>query len=192
MNAADYLQQLMALKPAGRAWPDDPDARQNQTLAALAEEFARLDARALGLFAELNPRQAFELLTDFERNFGLPEACKVTPDTLAGRQAALHEKVIRQGGQSPAYFIQLANWIGVTITVSEFLTTHTVQSAVNVPLHDETWRFLWQVNTMKNIITRKTVQSAVSDPFANWGSGLLECIINQLKPAHTKVVFAYK
>ena len=46
MNATDYLQQLMALKPAGRAWPDDPDTRQNQTLAALAEELARIDARA--------------------------------------------------------------------------------------------------------------------------------------------------
>ena len=191
MNAADYRQQLMALKPTGRAWPDDPTARQNQTLAALAEAFARLDGRALGLFTELDPRLAFELLTDFERNFGLPEACKVTPATLSGRQAALHEKVTRQGGQSRRYFIQLAAALGFVITITEF-DAHNVQSAVNQPLRHETWRFLWRVNGPQQTSSRKTVQSGVNEAFQTWGNALLECVINRLKPAHTRVIFAYQ
>ena len=190
MNAADYLQQLMALKPSGRAWPDDPNARQNQTLAALAEAFARLDGRALGLFAELDPKRAFEMLGDFERNYGLPEACQVTPDTLAGRRAALHEKVTRQGQQSRAYFIELARLLGFTITITEY-DAHTVQSAVNQPLHHETWRFLWRVNAPKETVQRKTVQSGVNEAFQTFGNDLLECVINRLRPAHTRVIFAY-
>ena len=191
MNAADYHQQLMALKPTGRAWPDDPDSRQNQTLAALAEELARLDARALGLIEELDPRLAFELLADLERNFGLPEVCKVTPETLAGRHKALHEKVTRQGGQSRRYFIELARRLGFEITITEY-DAHHVQSAVNQPLHDETWRFLWRVNAPQQTVSRKTVQSGVNEPFQAWGNDLLECVINRLRPAHTRVIFAYQ
>ena len=191
MNAADYRQQLMALKPTGRAWPDDPALAQNQTLAALAEEFARLDGRARGLFAELDPRLAFELLGDFERNFGLPEACQVTPDTLAGRQAALHEKVTRQGRLSRRYFIALARMLGFEITITEY-DAHHVQSAVNQPLRHETWRFLWRVNATRQTVRRKTVQSGVNEAFQTWGNAQLECVINRLKPAHTRVIFAYQ
>ena len=193
MNAADYRQQLMALKPTGRAWPDDLDARQNQTLAAFAEEFARLDARALGLFAELNPRAVFQLRFDYERNFGLPEACKVPPDTLAGRRQALHEKVTRQGGQSRRYFIELAATLGFTITITEY-DAHDVQSVVNAPLNHETWRFLWRVNGPKQTVSRKTVQSGVNEAFQAWGNddALYIVRINRLKPAHTRVIFAYQ
>ena len=191
MNATDYLQQLMALKPAGRAWPDDPATRQNQTLAALAEELARLDARALGLIEELDPRLTFELLLDFERNFGLPEPCKKTPENLAARRQALHEKVIRQGGQSRRYFIALARRLGFAITITEF-DVHNVQSAVNQPLRHEAWRFVWQVNASKQTVQRKTVQSGVNEALASWGNDLLECVINRLKPAHTRVIFAYQ
>lgn len=191
MNSADYLQQLMALKPTGRAWPDDPATRQNQTLAALGEELARLDARARGLTEELDPELTYELLVDFERNFGLPEACKVTPETLAGRRFALHEKITRQGTQSRDYFIQVARALGFTITITEF-DTHSVNSAVNQPLNNETWRSAFRVNAPQQIVSRKTVQSGVNEALASWGNDLLECVINRLKPAHTRVIFAYQ
>ena len=191
MNSADYLQQLMALKPPGRAWPNDPNTHQNQTLAALAEEFARLDARALGLFSELDPRAVFELLDDFERNFGLPEPCKKTPETMAGRREALHEKVIRQGNQSRRDFIALARALGFDITVTEF-DAHSVNSTVNQPLQHEAWRFVWRINAAKQTVRRKTVQSGVNESLASWSNDLLECVINRLKPAHTRVIFAYQ
>lgn len=190
MTAADYLAQQQALLPQGAAWPREADATLTQLLNAFAEEFARIDGRALNLIEEADPRTTSELLADWERIAGLPDTCVTTSQTTAQRRAALVARLTTVGGQSAAYFIALALSLGFSITITEF-QQHTVEDDVNHPLYGQPWNFAWQVNAALDTVGYLTVDDTVDDPLAWWGNDALECMINRLKPAHTLALFAY-
>jgi uncharacterized protein YmfQ (DUF2313 family) len=191
MDAESYLRQLQALLPPGAAWPREDGATLTQTLWALAEEFARVDGRAAVLLDEADPRTTFELLIDWERAFGLPAPCMDdVSQTLQQRRNALVAQVTGIGDQSRQYFIDLAASAGFTITITEF-RPFTVGSRVNDPIYNEIWRFAWQVNAPQTAVEQFTVLSGVGEGLQSWGNELLECLISRLKPAHTKVLFAY-
>ncbi|MDR2187042.1 MAG: DUF2313 domain-containing protein [Azonexus sp.] len=191
MNALEYRAQLLALLPPGLAWPRDEDAPLTRQLHALADEFARVDARASALIDEADPRSTTELLTDHERVAGLPDACTGPLATLALRRAALHGRITGIGGQSVAYFTELAAALGYTISITEY-RPYRVNSFVNDPLCDPDWHFVWQVNAPLETLRWRTVASPVSEPLAAFGNELLECVIRRFAPAHTLVIFAYQ
>lgn len=191
LTAADYLNQLQALLPQGPAWPREPDALLTRMLSGFSEELARVDARLSVLVDEADPRDTYELLADWERVAGLPDNCLAgATQSTAERRSALVARLTTIGGQTPAYFVALAASLGYTVTVSEY-RPYRVNSAVNAPIHGELWIFVWQVNAALDTVRRFTVQGAVDDPLASWGNAILECAISRLKPAHTKVLFAY-
>lgn len=187
--AEHYLTQLRALLPPGIAWPRD-DGDLGRTLAALAEELARVDARAWDLVDEADPRTTVELLPEWERAFGLPDPCVDQPDTYGERIDALVEKVTRIGGQSPAYYIAVAARLGYTVTITEF-DPFTFASTFDELLYGQDWQFAWQVNAPEETVRFFEFTSGFDEPLADWGNGPLECVINRLKPAHTYVLFAY-
>lgn len=190
MTAADYLAQEQALLPQGAAWPREAGAMLTKLLNAFADEFARIDGRALNLIEEADPRTTSEMLADWERVAGLPDSCVTTSQTTAQRRAALVARLTTIGGQSPAYFIALAASLGFVITIDEF-HLHTVNDDVNHPLYGQPWNFAWQVNAPLDTVGYLTVDDTVDDPLAWWGNDALECMINRLKPAHTHALFAY-
>lgn len=190
MTSADYLAQLQALLPQGPAWPREPGATLTRLLQAWADELARVDGRTAQLIDEADPRTATELLADWERVAGLPDPCVPEAQSTAQRRAALHAWLTTLGGQTPAYYIGLAEKLGYTITITEF-HEHTVAAAVEYPLYTQPWPFAWQVNAPLNTIGLLSVGDTVDDPLAWWGNTMLECVISRLKPAHTHVLFAY-
>lgn len=190
MTAAQYLSQLQALLPRGGAWPREPDATLTRLLQALADELARVDGRAQVLIEEEDPRTTYEMLSDWERAFGLPETCAGAGETTQQRRNALVAKVTGIGGQSRQYFIDLAEQLGYEITITEF-DPFTVGDTVDDEIYGELWQFAWQVNAPQESITPFLATSSVDDPLGAWGNEQLECAINRLKPAHTTALFAY-
>lgn len=190
MTSADYLQHLQALLPQGPAWPRDADADLTKLLTALADEFSRLDAKAERVIDEEDARSTSELLADWERVAGLPDVCTGALSTISARRSALVARLTNLGGQSRQFYIAIAAALGYAITISEF-RPYQVNSKVNDPLCGVQWIFVWQVNAAQNTVRRFAVNSQVSESLASWGNILLECAISRLKPAHTKVQFAY-
>lgn len=193
LSATDYLRQLQALLPPGPAWQKDEDAQSTKMLAGLAAEMARVDARAVQLLEEGDPRTTAELFADWERVAGLPDSCAIAfggDQTAAQRRIALVGRIAALGGQSPAYFIALAASMGYTVTITEF-HEETVGDDVDYPIYGADWNFAWQVNAALNTVTDLDVNSTADDPLSAWGNALLECTIKRLKPAHTTVQFAY-
>lgn len=120
-SAEEFRDAFAALLPRGPAWPRGLDSVLMQILAGQAVEWSRLDARAEVLLAtETDPRFTTEMLDSWERAFGLPEECMVAPTTMADRRRALVRKVTELGGQSRAFFIALAEYLGYSITITEF------------------------------------------------------------------------
>lgn len=190
MTAAQYRSQLASLLPRGAAWPRAADSVLGRTLHAVADELARIDARVADLLDEADPRTTLELLSEWERAFGLPEKCLTLPDTLAERRSNLHEKVTRIGGQARAYFIDVAARIGFVITITEF-RPFTVDDTVDDAIYGIDWTFAWRVNAPEVTVRFFTTNSGVDEALSDWGNHTLECVLTRLKPAHTHVQFAY-
>lgn len=191
-TAAQYREQLKNLLPRGYAWPREPDTTFEALLDGLAQELARIDSRVSDLAREADPRQTLELLTDWERLTGLPDECSGLGDTIQQRRDAVVAKLTSTGGQSRAYFIQLAANFGFTITITEPRPFRFGINSMGDALYSEEWLFWWFVNAPEETITYfRFGQSVMGEPFRAWGNLPLECIINKYKPAHTDVIFRY-
>jgi len=192
MNGQEYAEQLDALLPQGLAWPRESDARMRDLTRGLAEEFARVDARGDDLLREVLPSTTIEMLSDWERVAGLPDACVPSGQTMQERRAALLSRLAGTGGQSIAFFIELAAYLGFTITITEFRPFRAGVSHAGDALYNDLWRHAWRVNGPETtVIEFRAGLSAAGEPLRKWGNELLECVLNRVKPAHTVLLFGY-
>jgi len=192
-TAADYLEQLKSLLPPGQAFPREAGTTLHDLLDGMSIELARVDLRGETLPAEANPATTNELLSDWERVAGLPDKCSgVLEETIQGRKNALIAKLTSTGGQSPAYFIDLAAALGYTVTIEEFRPFRAGRSRAGDALTNGPWAFTWLIRAPETTaITFRAGASAAGERLRTWGNDTLECKINQLKPAHTIALFAY-
>lgn len=188
----DYQRQLLQLLPEGPMWPRDPDTFMAKVLGAAAEGFARVDASAAALVRESDPRDASQLLDDWERNAGLPDECLSPATNVAERRRRLHQKVVRQGGQSTAFFISLLASLGYPdCTITEF-RPFRAGSKCNAGLNQGGWRYAWRVNVPAAANVKfLNVSGRVNEPLASWGDAGLACLLAKYKPAHTIVYISY-
>jgi len=216
-SGADYAVALANLLPYGPAWPRHPFGVMMQVIEGLAGYWGFVDARAADLLEqESDPRYTIELLPDWERNFGLPDPCFKSALTIDQRHQMLLFKMTLLGGQSRQFFIDMAAWLGYTITITEFAPFMAGISQVgdtrgeigwnDYPGHhpevtDFRWRiggpeqrFYWQVHVHNAPLTWFRVSSGQSgvDPHLRIGYAQdLECLLRRWKPAHTDIVFDY-
>ncbi|MEQ8605194.1 MAG: DUF2313 domain-containing protein [Marivibrio sp.] len=188
--AESYLRQLQALLPPGLAWPREEEAGLTRLLRAPADGLARVHGRAEALLRQADPRQATELLSDWERVLGLPDDCTPADATFEQRRRAAHAKLTGRGGQSRAFFIDQATRLGFPITIDEF-TPFTCESESDKAIFDADWRFVWRVNAPDTVVFDFTCETPCDEPLRAWGDEILECEIRRRKPAHTLVIFAY-
>ena len=87
----------------------------------LARIWGDIEIRASKLLeVESDPRSTIELLPDWERNWGLPDPCYKQPLTIHDRQLALVLRMTMIGAQSRQFFIDVAAFLGYTITITEY------------------------------------------------------------------------
>ena len=175
MIAADYRDQLKALLPPGDAWTAEEGEPLNQLLLAFGDGMVAFDARLLELLEEADPRTTNELVGAWEAVVGLPDECIDISPFIAQRRAAIWQKLVGLGGQTPAYFLAVADRLGFDVTIQEFPTFHA-GSYCGMPAYSADWKYVWHV----------TVHSAPTDPL------VLACVFRNLAPAHTAVLFTYE
>ncbi|WP_126456740.1 YmfQ family protein [Sulfuriflexus mobilis] len=192
-SAKHYLNQLKAQLPRGMLWDSLREEGNDfsELLAVSAAELARIEARAEDLLDEADPRTTYELLPEHEKEAGLPDTCTTQADTLQERRDALVAKLTSVGGQSRQYFIDIAAALGYTITIAEAKASQFGKSYGDL-YNGVGWRFVWYVDApTETVRPRRFGQSGYGEPYRDWGNEQLECLINRLKPAHTKVYFRY-
>lgn len=192
-TAADYLEQLKTLLPPGQAFPRDAGTTLHDLLDGMSIELARVDARGETLPIEANPATTNELLSDWERVAGLSDKCSgALEETQQGRKNALLTKLTSTGGQSAAYFIELANALGYTVTIETYRPFRAGMSRAGDLLTNGDWVFTWLIRAPEtSVISFRAGVSGAGERLRTWGNDTLECKINQLKPAHTIALFAY-
>lgn len=207
----DYAQAMLNLLPAGAAWPRDPTTTLVMTVYGLADYWGFVDQRAADLLEiESDPRTTTELITDWERNWGLPDPCISNPPTdLASRRADLVAKMTLLGAQSRAFFINTAAAIGYTITITEYSPYMAGVSRVGdrsgIYNPDDPTRNYWtlgppeiryywtvHVNALKLIYFRCNSSQCGIDRLLEIGiASDLECLFDRWAPAHTKIIYDY-
>lgn len=192
-SVEEYTALLKSLLPPGQAFPREAGTNLERLLAGAAVEFSRMEARADALAREVNPLETAELLTDWERAAGLPDRCSAELETtLQGRRAAVVAKLASVGGQSIAYFIEVAATLGFEITITNYRPFEAGRSVAGDSLTNGDWVFAWRVNAPEVTVTSfRAGLSAAGEPLRVWGNGVLECKLTSLSPAHTIPIFSY-
>ncbi|NQE47975.1 YmfQ family protein [Herbaspirillum rubrisubalbicans] len=192
LTSEQYQAQLLDLLPPGAIWPRDLDTDLADLLLAKADELARVDGRADQLIEEADPRTTSELLSDWERVAGLPDQCMDLASTPEERRQRLHQKLVWQGGQSAAFFIELLEALGYPgCTITEF-RPFRANSKCNASLNQGGWRYAWRINVPGSVTIRTmTATSPCNVPIRRWGDSSLACILARYRPAHTVLYISY-
>ena len=191
---SDYLEQLFALQPPGRALPADPQSVWGRLLDALAQEPTRIDSRANDLTRESDPRQAIELLPDWERVCGLPGGCPISRDSSL-QPGAPQWPNSPAWGQTAAFYKNLAALLDLEIESTEYKPFISGISRcgdrLNGPYHV---RFCWSVVVKGQRVTRfRCGQSVCGERLRLRAARVdLECLIRLYAPAHVVVIIGYE
>ena len=184
-TAIEYLWAFQRLLPRGRLWQRAWGTVQAEHLLTLMPTWARLSARANDLIGDAFPCTTTDLLPEWEASLGLPDPCTGPLGSIQERVAAVCAKFTARGGQSVAYFIAVCEALGFgDVTIDEFPPTTGIVAG---PVY--TWRV--NIYAATSTVWFRTGVSTAGDPLASWGSNVLECTLQLLKPAHTTIIFAY-
>lgn len=191
-SSADFLAALQALLPRGKAWPRDPDAVQTEVADALSPTYARQSAASNGLLLDSPPFQLDQMLPEWEATLGLPDPCAGEAQSHAQRVSQVLAKLSGPGGQSVAYFIQLAALLGyANCTITTYAPFRCGRSDCGDPLGGVGWFFVWLLNAPDLPVTYfQCGQSTCGDPLYALGGDELRCTINRYAPAHTVVLYS--
>ena len=140
--------------PSGAAWARDEAADTTRLLDGIAEEFARIDARASALPSEANPQTTLDLLPDWERVAGLPDPCVgQVADNVQARRLALTSKLAGSGSASIPYFIAVGAKLGYEITIREHRPFRAGAAVAGDALTNDDWQFTWRVKGPATAVT---------------------------------------
>ncbi|QVN08355.1 DUF2313 domain-containing protein [Pseudomonas rhodesiae] len=186
-TATDYYQQLVALLPPGPAWDVELVPEIRELLQAGSVELAREDLRLSDLLAESDPDTVRELVPDWEQVMDLPDPCLGENPAFEDRQLAVRRRLVEVGGQTPAFFVQLAITQGYPeATVTEHRAPRFGAARFGRS-HFGTWsaQFMWTLNTgPRRRLGRRFGASYFGERFGVNPSGALECVIRRSAPAH--------
>ncbi|MDR6957473.1 uncharacterized protein YmfQ (DUF2313 family) [Pseudomonas brassicacearum] len=193
-TAEQYQSQLRSLLPSGPAWDPERVPELDEVLEGIAQELARLDARAADLLNEMDPAGVSELVSDWERVMNLPDPCLGLKPLFGDRRVAVRERLTAVGGQTTAYFIDIARSQGYpNATVTEFRAPRMGQSRFGAArFGSRNAQFIWVLNTGgRQSLGRRFGASYWGERFGVNPGSALECLIHRNAPAHTLVFINY-
>lgn len=166
-------------------------------LLSLAYTYSRFDDRADDLINEMFPQTVIESLDEWELEYGLPDPCYGDVElTTEERQKILLTKFASIGGQNPEYYINIASNLGFTVEIVEFNgARYTIDEYTTTAYGLTSHPYVWHVNVsgVETIYAKYSTDRYATTQYSKLGidTSILECVINELKPAHTQVIFNY-
>ena len=193
-TAEQYQAQLRSLLPSGPAWDSERVPELDEVLQGIAQELARLDARAADLLNEMDPAGVSELVPDWERVMNLPDPCLGATPLYDDRRLAVRRRLLAVGSQAIAYYVEIAKSQGYPNATITELKAPRMGRARFGEAHFGTWQaqFMWTLNTGGRLLLgRRFGASYWGERFGVNPGSALECLIHRSAPAHTKVHINY-
>lgn len=194
-TTSKFVELIKGLFPKGRLWTFPPGSTLLALIEGVAVEFVRIADRADDVLMESDPRTTDELLEDWEECFGLPGDCGELATTLQDRRTQLVSKITDVRNQNKQLYVDIANRLGYDIDVDDVqeYNQFRVGDRVSSELASGVaWQHTFSVHSPEFTERLFRVnENAVSDRLADFGDDLLECLIEDAKPAHSIVFFEY-
>jgi uncharacterized protein YmfQ (DUF2313 family) len=193
-----YAKLLKSLLPEGWVWDakNIKSSTLSKLLSSMAEEYSRIEERALALVKESNPATTFELLPDWERVFGLPDQC--APDeslTLQQRRQRILQLLTTRGGQNKSFYQNLAAQFGYDVGVIEVADQPPFRAGIGRAgdrLTNGTWRYAFIIEAPADSIVKfRAGKSAAGERLLLVQNSTLQCLIEKYKPAHAVAIFTF-
>eukprot|EP00456_Euglypha_rotunda_P071462 TRINITY_DN6390_c0_g1_i2.p1 TRINITY_DN6390_c0_g1~~TRINITY_DN6390_c0_g1_i2.p1 ORF type:complete len:223 (-),score=42.00 TRINITY_DN6390_c0_g1_i2:395-1063(-) len=195
LTISSWLSALQALLPPGLALTLDPSARLTRLLEAIAAQMAAAQGRFDALLVEWDPRRATTMLTDWERFLGLPDDCMADVAlSLNDRRVVAFQRLTERGGQSRSYFLDIAARFGEQdAQIGDGFRPMNCGDNCQRPLYSDADRYVWYVLFNHPAANARPMNCSddCSDALQSYTPSLAECPINERKPAHTTVLYAY-
>ncbi|AUM42053.1 DUF2313 domain-containing protein [Salmonella enterica] len=190
MNADDYRDVLALLLPPVSYDSNGP--RLGAELQAEAALLSRSERAIRRLLTAITLTTSVDFLPDWERLYALTPS---PDDTLQQRCQRVLAKISETGGLSREYFIQLAKTLGydITITEPEPFRCGRNRCGDRLWIREIIWVWIVKINSGNKVPVYhfRCGRSATGERLLSFGYNALEHIFNELKPAHTQVVFDY-
>jgi uncharacterized protein YmfQ (DUF2313 family) len=176
-----YQRLLRQLLPRGAYWRTSDAEPTMQLLDAVATHLDHAHGQVYTVgTTEASPGTANLMLTAWEEALGLPEpGGDPLASTSAERRQVALGKFLASGGQTPAYYIELAAGLGLSATIAEHPYAPGSRAGIaraGTELVGADAAFEWFI----------TITGAGAGPIPR-----LETLINKTAPAHTVVHFVY-
>lgn len=184
-----YKNMLLALLPNGMAWNKFKGSGLAILCEGMAVEFARISDRADDLVKESDPRSTLELITDWERVLALPDNCNPNPESVNERRASILAVLRTRGGQSREYFISVIDALGFQLEIEEHPPFTAGSSAGDSLTNSAEWAYTWTARSQV-VKFHFTAGSGAGEALTVIRNEYVECLLNKLKPAHTRLIFA--
>ena len=204
---AKYKDLLVNLLPKGKLWEPKEQPVFKALLDAFADEFCRVEQRAIDLLFEADPRQTTqaELLPDWQRLLGLPDECTPEVQTIDEKQQQITQKYTNVGGLSKSFYEELTLNLGFVVIVENrvnfvagraragdkltnyFNRIFEAGDTAGTPLREIGWRFYFEVNMPIEAATVFVAGSLAGDPLRTFENEVIECTMQKLKPAHAAI-----
>ncbi len=190
---SDFQSALSNLLPRGRAWSKDPNSVQSQVMGCLAPTYQRVALAAVDLIPDSFPATAIDMIPEWQLSLGLPDPCAGEAPTIAQQRQQIVARLTDSGGQSIAYFVNLAIQLGYSITINNDAPFRCGQSTCGQHLGNTDWFFTWHVNAPEFTVQPFLAgQSTAGDPLGSTGNAVLECEFQERQPAHTVLQFQFE
>ncbi len=190
MSDKVYSGLLAGLLPPGPAWTTEPNSNLTKLLKGLSGELERVDDQAGGLVLEANPLTMSTMLDIRYTEAGLPDLCKGKPDEDSEQQAEVIGKWAARGGQSIAYFYELADKYGFDIDINEYEIFKIEHQGIETLGLDSEYAFSWEINYVDaQQIYFRAGENKADDRLEVAKAIGINCIFGKLKPAHTNIIY---
>lgn len=195
MSDRDYDQALTNLLPPGPAWTRQQGSPGSAVLTSDASVLSRIDAIAMRLIKEADPRTCTETFEDWLRVYGIPDECMQAVDDLTEsqmRQALL--LLVRRSGLTHQFYKELGAIFDIDIE-TDSSDPFSVDSRVDARLYGADWSHAYVIVVRTSLTTNRayfTAISRVDERLSTWGISFIECLIRENAPAHAEVIFEYE
>lgn len=168
-TSKDFKKALLYLLPMGPIWSREAGSLCYYWASIVGESYARNSDRALELLKVAFPATATELLDEWEKTLGLPDACIGPISDLSLRQKLVVDRLISPVESNIAFYIQYAKYFGFDITIDQF-SPFRCGTPMGRPLGGEIWSHTWRIKSSQDL-------------------KYLPCIFNRISPTHTLVIY---
>jgi uncharacterized protein YmfQ (DUF2313 family) len=194
MDITAYKNLLNQLLPEGLAWNKSPDSNLQKLISGEAIEYARLEEEALRVLREINPLTTSDMLAEWAEIALGDHTCPGLINSSQELKKMVLARLLSLGGSDRIYFQEVAKAAGFLVKVSDgFVQFRAGRNRCQDRVLASGFAYTWNVRARTNTLNFfRTGISRANDRILNFSNSFLECIMNQVKPAHTQIIYSYE